>query len=94
MRSRWDAILIVTALLVILGASIAFAVYIWRSLGAVPISTHGYVALGLGVGLSLLVGWGLMALVFFSNRSGHDEQIQDYSDIKPHWRGVRSDSEE
>jgi hypothetical protein len=29
----------------------------------------------LGVGLSLALGIGLMALVFYSNRSGHDDEV-------------------
>ncbi len=36
---------------------------------------HGILALLLGAILSSAVGIGLMALVFFSNRSGHDDEI-------------------
>ena len=36
-------------------------------------SVHGYVAMILGIIFSLLVGCGLMALVFYSNRRGYDE---------------------
>jgi hypothetical protein len=32
------------------------------------------IATGLGVGLTMLVGTGLMTLVFISNSSGHDEE--------------------
>jgi hypothetical protein len=32
-----------------------------------------WVALAFGVGLSLLVGFGLMALLFYSSRMGYDE---------------------
>ena len=35
--------------------------------------TFGYVALFAGIVFSLLVGCGLMALVFYSNRKGYDE---------------------
>ena len=38
-----------------------------------PIPTEGYVALALGAGLSVLVGIGLMTLLFFSSRRGYDE---------------------
>jgi hypothetical protein len=34
---------------------------------------HGYVALALGVVLSLLLGFGLMALAFYSARRGYDD---------------------
>jgi len=34
---------------------------------------HGWIALVLGTFFSLGIGGGLMALMFFSSRSGHDE---------------------
>ena len=38
-----------------------------------PLPLHMVVATIAGVGLTVLVGTGLMGLVFLSNRSGHDE---------------------
>jgi hypothetical protein len=38
-----------------------------------PVPLHMQIATILGVGFSVLVGTGLMALVFLSSRSGHDE---------------------
>ena len=38
-----------------------------------PIPTEGYVALALGAGFSVIVGVGLMVLLFFSSRRGYDE---------------------
>jgi hypothetical protein len=38
-----------------------------------PIPTEGYVALALGAGFSILIGVGLMVLLFFSSRRGYDE---------------------
>ena len=40
-------------------------------------TVHGWIALGLGCGLSLLVGGGLMALVFHSSRHGYDDRAGD-----------------
>lgn len=58
-------------------AMLAFAVWgfgaAWRLAGNAPMSVHGYVALGLGVVLSLLLGCGLMALAFYSSRHGYDD---------------------
>lgn len=55
----------------------------WTNLGDVSLGTHGWIALSGGVVLTLLVGGGLMALVFYSNRSGHDtrhhEQAREQS---------------
>jgi hypothetical protein len=45
----------------------------WKMAGNAPMSIHGYVALGLGVVLSLVLGGGLMALAFFSSRRGYDD---------------------
>ena len=36
--------------------------------------TTGYLAMGLGILFSLVVGCGLMALLFYSNRHGYDDQ--------------------
>lgn len=38
-----------------------------------PLPLHMQIATVLGVGLTFLVGTGLMGLVFLSSRSGHDE---------------------
>lgn len=46
----------------------------WRALGASKISLAGWLAMVLGVLFSLGLGIGLMALVFFSNRRGYDDQ--------------------
>ena len=64
-------------LTIVLLAMLAFSVWglgiAWRMSGNAQMSVHGYVALGLGVVLSLLVGGGLMALAFYSSRRGYDD---------------------
>jgi hypothetical protein len=37
-------------------------------------SIHCYIALSLGVFFSILIGCGLMGLMFYSSRRGYDEQ--------------------
>jgi hypothetical protein len=44
----------------------------WTSTDA-SVPTAGYVAMAFGAIFSLLVGVGLMALVFYSSRKGYDE---------------------
>jgi len=39
-----------------------------------PVPVHMMIATAAGVGFTILVGTGLMGLVFLSNRSGHDEE--------------------
>lgn len=43
---------------------------------ASAMSVHGWIALGLGTFLSLALGGGLMALVFYSARKGYDDRIE------------------
>lgn len=64
------------ALLIILLLAMLAAGYFACSAMAVegePIPTEGYVALALGAGFSVIVGVGLMVLLFFSSRRGYDE---------------------
>jgi hypothetical protein len=39
------------------------------------IPLYGYIAIAGGVMVSLLVGGGLMALVFYSHRHGYDDDV-------------------
>lgn len=43
-------------------------------------SVHFYIAVGLGVGASMMLMGALMGLVFMSNGTGHDDSIVDPSD--------------
>jgi hypothetical protein len=47
---------------------------LYLSAAGAPLPLHMVVATIAGVGLTILVGTGLMGLVFLSNRSGHDEE--------------------
>ena len=64
---------LLAALFAILIMTIVWAITVWTSSNDVPMSKHGWIALGLGTVFSLVIGCGLMALMFFSSRSGHDE---------------------
>lgn len=46
----------------------------------VELSIHGKIALGLGVLFTMVIGFGLMALIFYSNRNGHDETVYHLTD--------------
>lgn len=41
------------------------------------ISVHFYIAVALGISLTMLLGGGLMGLVFLSNGTGHDEAVDN-----------------
>jgi ABC-type multidrug transport system fused ATPase/permease subunit len=54
------------------GAVLLALLYLWLSGGELRI--HMVIATIAGVGLSVLLGTGLMGLVYFSNHSGHDDE--------------------
>jgi hypothetical protein len=68
----WGTVAIAVPLVALLGGALWFAVSGWSSAGGAPIPTAGYVAMTLGIVFSLVVGCGLMALVFYSSRHGYD----------------------
>ena len=65
--------LIIVVLLAILAAAVFVAHYGWVSAGDVVMPAWGWLMLGLGIFFTVLVGGGLMALVFYSSRAGFDE---------------------
>ena len=56
-----------------------YAARSWTAVQGPPMPTSGDVAMALGVVLSLLVGFALMTLLFYSSRHGYDEQVHDGS---------------
>ncbi|MBA2935259.1 hypothetical protein HZF05_14320 [Sphingomonas sp. CGMCC 1.13654] len=51
--------------------------------GGTPMTTTIVIATALGVFLTVLVGTGLMSLIFLSHGSGHDEKVDDPFDERP-----------
>ena len=66
---RWLTIAVLFGLLALVG----WIGYRLWNLVEVDIPSWAWGALAFGVGLSLLVGFGLMALLFYSSRMGYDE---------------------
>lgn len=48
-----------------------------RSTGGLSVAAHLNISLGLGIIISLLLGVGLMSLIFYSSRRGYDDHSQD-----------------
>jgi membrane protein DedA with SNARE-associated domain len=66
----WIILIVLLSLLVATGV----VIYLGWTLGnGTDVSTSSYVAMVLGVVISLAVGFGLMALLFYSSRKGYDE---------------------
>ena len=66
--------LLIAGLGTLLFLTLVSALFLWWSLGDVDISLHGMIAIILGCLVSLLLGGGLMFLVFYSSRQGHDDE--------------------
>ena len=60
------------AAIALIGACLG-SVYVWEKMGQVELGVHGWVALIAGAFGTIVLGCGLMALSFYSSRSGHDE---------------------
>ena len=66
----WIILIVLLSLLVATGVVIYFG---WTLGNGTDVPTSGYAAMALGVIVSLAVGFGLMALLFYSSRKGYDE---------------------
>ena len=69
----------------ILFAFLAGAIYVghygWVSAGDVTMPAWGWLMMGLGIFFTLVIGGGLMILIFYSSRAGYDEAPQiEYDD--------------
>jgi len=72
-RPGLGTIALVVALIVILAAALWYAAGAWLVISGPPMPAMGYVAMALGIVFSLVIGCGLMALLFYSSRHGYDE---------------------
>jgi predicted transporter len=74
-----EAALLVILAVLLVGTGI-WAVSAWNASSGVEMSKHGWIALGLGTFFSLLIGCGLMALMFYSSRHGYDDAADPFRD--------------
>jgi hypothetical protein len=71
---------LIFVLLAILGVTLWWAIHAWNAVD-VEMSVHGYVAMTLGIIFSLVIGCGLMALMFYSSRHGYDDAVMNYEGV-------------
>jgi hypothetical protein len=72
-------LLVVVSLLALLALAFWFLGASWERFSGDAMPAYGWAAIAGGVVFSLLVGGGLMALVFYSSRHGYDEGAGDRS---------------
>ena len=74
----------IAALIVVLAAALGFAIWafvaLWKLAGNTSMSVHGWIAMALAGGLTLVIGGGLMWLAFYSARKGYDERARDFDE--------------
>jgi hypothetical protein len=80
LRNFAKVALVAVPLFGILAAAVWYAVTEWVALGGSPMPTAGMIAMILGIVGSLVVGCGLMALLFYSSRHGYDEPYRPQDD--------------
>jgi hypothetical protein len=60
---------------ILIGAAVAMVIA-WQS-AHVAISVFGWIVIGIGAVLAIVLGGGLMALSFFSARRGFDDRLHE-----------------
>ena len=79
MRSiKVGQIFLIAAMLGMLGLAGFGIAWAWNGTREVAMDENGWIALGLGSFFSLVIGCGLMALMFFSSRHGYDEAADPF----------------
>ena len=68
-------IIIIFIFILVLLMSIFFSFRLWFNMDFIDISTNGVIAITFCIIVSLILGIGLMTLVFFSSRFGFDDQV-------------------
>lgn len=71
---------LIVPLLALLAYAIWYAARSWTALEGPDMPAGLYVAMGLGIFFSILIGCGLMALVFYSSRHGYDDPHREDKD--------------
>jgi hypothetical protein len=64
---------LIAALMALLVASLGYVYVVSTGVEWPDMPAYAYLAMGLGILFSLVVGCGLMALMFFSSRHGYDD---------------------
>ncbi|MGD9740070.1 MAG: hypothetical protein AB7O56_13735 [Bauldia sp.] len=70
-----SVIALIIALAVMLGATIWWAVSTLAAGGTWDMPASTWVFMIVGIIVAIAIGAGLMALIFWGNRSGHDEEV-------------------
>jgi hypothetical protein len=81
---KWNTVSIVAMVAVLFAILVAagwLASRTWTAISGPPMPLAGYAAMILGIVFSLVIGCGLMALVFYSSRHGYDDEFRPKDDV-------------
>ena len=79
----WARFRMIMRWMTLLGLACVIGALAYLHEGGAPMTAQMVIATALGVFLTVLVGTGLMSLLFLSHGSGHDEQVDDPFDERP-----------
>jgi hypothetical protein len=91
---RYGQGIIIAVLVTLLIGTGILAVSAWTSTSGVVISKEGWIALSLGTFFSLLVGCGLITLVFYSSRHGYDEAVNEFRPVQEDAKAIAEPEKE
>lgn len=77
--ARYKALMSWMALAALVAVGLAL---LWLRSQGVALNIHMAIATVAGVGLSVLLGTGLMGLIYFSSHSGHDEEASSSDEYR------------
>jgi hypothetical protein len=79
-KGRIAILVVLTAILIVTGV---WMIAVFNETSGAAMSIHGWIALGLGTFFSLVIGCGLMILMFISSRRGYDEAADPFRKHPP-----------
>jgi hypothetical protein len=79
-KGRIAILVVLTAILIVTGV---WMIAVFNETSGAAMSIHGWIALGLGTFFSLVIGCGLMILMFISSRRGYDEAADPFRKHHP-----------
>ncbi len=81
--------LVIILLLSILAGAVFVGHHGWVSAGNVVMPAWGWLMMGLGIFFTVVIGGGLMALIFYSSRAGFDEAPEIELESEPESTATR-----
>ena len=79
-KGKIAILVMLTGILIVTGV---WMILILNQTSSVEVGIHGWIALGLGTFFSIVIGCGLMTLMFISSRNGHDEAVHSFRKRPP-----------